>query len=232
MTNLNKARQETLAKHSPVRMVTPPSPAELLALDRALMDEKGRVRVLPASDLESLDPDTLRFWLHVRSVYMLPSKELVEWLDGKIGGRTALEIASGNGVLGRALGIPRTDNHMQDRPEIRAHLALMGQPPVAYGEDVERQDANAAVRLRKPEVVVAAWATHIYRENDHARGGNMWGIDERKIVSLADYIHVGSKAVHHKKRIMSLPHEEHELPGMIFGRGAPEDRRAWIWRKQ
>jgi hypothetical protein len=81
-------------------------------------------------------------------------------------------------------------------------------------------------------VVVAAWATHIYKADDHARGGNMWGIDEQKIVATCDYIHIGSVPVHARKRIMPLPHEEHELPGMIFGRAEPQDRKVWIWRKQ
>ena len=217
---------------TPVQIMDHPPPGVLESLDELLFDEAGNLRVLEADVLDALDPKHLRFWCHVRAVYLIPSQELVTFIEvSYTKGRKAIEIAAGNGALGRALGIPMTDNRMQERPGIRTHLALMHQPPVCYGDDVVKRNANAAVRLSKPDVVVASWATHIYREDDHARGGNVWGIDEQKIVEAATYVHIGSVSVHSKKRIMALPHDEYELPGWIFGRGESKDRRLWVWKK-
>jgi len=207
-------------------------PQDVGYLDKVLLDEKGLVRVLPAEDLRRLDPEHLRLWLHWNAVYQLPTVELVEWLRERIGVRGAIEIGSGNGAIGRALGIPRTDNRCQEWPDVRAYYALTGQPTIRYPDDVEKIPALDAIAKYKPKVVVACWVTHLYREDEHKRGGNMYGVDEDKVIETVEtYIHVGSTTSHSKKRILKRPHEEVRplQPTWLFGRGAPEDRVIWVW---
>jgi len=198
-------------------------------LDQVLLDEKGLVRVLPATRLRELDPEHVRLWLHWNAIYQLPSVELVEWLRARIGGRSAIEIGSGNGAIGRALGIPRTDNRCQEWPEVMDHLALTQQPVVKYGEDVETLPAAGAIKKYRPQVVVACWVTHIYNKREHERGGNMYGVDEDWLVNRVEtYIHVGATTSHSQKRILSRPHDEVRAD-WLFGRAKPEDRVIWTW---
>ena len=207
-------------------------PGDVSYLDKILLDDARLVRALPAVTLRSLDPDHVRLWLHWNAVYQLPSVELVEWLRTRIAGRSAIEIGSGNGAVGRALGIPRTDNRCQEWPDVQIYYALTGQPIVSYGKDVVRLDAIKAIAAYKPKVVVAAWATHLYRAEEHERGGNQYGIDEDAIldsaVGVEAYIHVGATSSHSKKRILSRPHEEVRAD-WLFSRAKPEDRVIWVW---
>lgn len=199
-------------------------------LDRLLLDEQGLVRVLPASKLRELDTMDVRIWCHKRAVYGLPSEELVSFLRDRIAGRTAIEIGAGHGALGRALKIPVTDNRMQERPDIRLHYLLTGQPTIAYPRDVVGIDALEAVKKYRPQVVIASWVTQLYDPRDHARGGNAWGVDEGALLKsgIEQYYFVGATSTHAVKPILQLPHEELS-PDWLFGRGAPSDRRIWVW---
>lgn len=201
-------------------------------VDKLLLDEKGLVRVLPESDLRKLPVELVRLWCHQRAVYLVPSGELIAWLAYRIGGRKAIEIGSGNGAVGRALGIPTTDNRSQERPDIKTLYALTGQPPIKYPDDIEALSALDAIKKYKPQVVIACWVTHLYREDEHERGGNMYGVDEDAVLDsgIETYIHVGATSSHSQKRILSRPHEEHR-PSFLFGRGKPEDRVIWVWER-
>jgi len=155
----------------------------------------------------------------------------VAWIKAQIGGRTALEIGAGNGALGRALGIPMIDNFMQrDLPDVVAHYRMIGQPTISYGSDVTKRDANPAVRAMRPQVVVASWVTHVYREDERHRGGNMYGVDELKILEYVEtYIHVGCSRVHSPStRKRWRPCAEIREP-WLFGRG--HDRVIYVWEK-
>lgn len=212
-------------------------PAEVLSgdldvrwLDQALLDERGLVRVLPSADLRKIPSDAMKLWCHKNAVYLLPSQELIAWLKEKIGGRKAIEIGGGNGVVGRALGIPITDNRCQEWPDVRAYYAAGGQPTVKYRRDVEALGALEAVAKYKPQVVVACWVTHLYHAEEHERGGNMYGVDEEALLDsgIETFIHVGATTSHSQKRIVARPHEEFR-PDFLFGRGKPEDRVIWVW---
>jgi hypothetical protein len=203
---------------------------DISGADKLLLDERGLVRVLPADELRKIPDDVMKFWCHHRAVYLVPSVELIAWLKERIGGRKAIEIGGGNGVVGRALGVPITDNRCQEWPDVRAYYAMTKQPTVKYRRDVESLGALGAVAKHKPQVVVACWVTHLYRADEHERAGNMYGVDEDALLDsgIETYIHVGSTTSHDKKRILSRPHEEFR-PGFLFGRGKAEDRVIWVW---
>jgi hypothetical protein len=145
--------------------------------------------------------------------------------------RSAIEIGAGNGLLGMALGIPCTDNRMQEWPEIQDIYATMGQPAITYGEHVQKLDALEAVKHCRPEVVVAAWVTHLYNVNESHRGGNMHGVDEVLLLSkIKRYIFVGHSGPHHLKPLFA----EHAAKRMgligLFSRAAnPLFNWIWVW---
>ena len=200
-------------------------------LDNMLLDEQGRVRILPAKALSEISEEDVRVWCHVRAIYLLPSLELIEWLQGEIEGLNTIEIGAGNGCLGRALGIKTYDNMMQrDIPEVVDHYRLLRQPTIKYGSDVDKMDANRAVKTLKPECVVGSWITHQWLESEPEKGGNMYGPDECKIIrSVKKYIHIGAESVHRNKRALKLDHTFKSLEGLAFGHGT--GKRVWIWSK-
>jgi hypothetical protein len=135
-----------------------------------------------------------------QALYGLPTNELVEFIKTRIGGRTAIEIGSGNGCLGRALGIHRTDNKMQQWPDIIKRYKEGGQKTVFYPNDVKKLDYKKAIIKFKPQVIVASWVT----QNDL----NVYGMDEDWILDSCDmYIHVGHSDVHSRKKINKRPHQ-------------------------
>jgi hypothetical protein len=152
------------------------------------------------------------------AMYCLPTTELVERLQQIIGGRSAIEIGAGNGVLAQALDIHATDNHMQDIPRYRDAYTMLQQPTVRYGARVENLDAHAAVQRYTPQVVIAAWVTHRYDPARHEAGGNEIGVDEDAIIdSVETYVMVGHTHVHRHKSIWSRPHEI-EFPLYVLSR--------------
>lgn len=169
---------------------------------------EGNLKVMPADFYRQFNQREIAIFCMMNGLYCLPTHELLDCLNELIieasPSRLAIEIGSGNGALGKGLGIPCTDSFMQDDPVIRAHYASLGQPTVRYGQHVIKIDANKAVDEMRPEVVVGAWVTHLYREEAHELGGNMFGIDEDLIINKTRrYIVVGNKGVHGKKPIMS-----------------------------
>ena len=162
--------------------------------------------------------------------YLLPTTELVAALKAAIGGRTALEIGSGSGVLAKALGIRATDNRMQEWPEVKKLYGSLQQAVVTYGENVEEIDAEEAVRKYKPQVVVAAWVTHKYDPARPYAGGNEHGVIEENIIDNCEtYIFVGNSKVHANKSIWARPHTWIEPP-WLYSRainGSPNFIAAW-----
>lgn len=181
------------------------------------LDTNGELRVLPASFwAETTRDERVLFGLR-HGLYCFPTVELVEWLKRAIGDRSAIEIGSGNGVLAKALGIPATDNHMQEWPEIRAVYELTKQPTVTYGANVERMDALEAVAHYKPQVVVAAWVTHKYALLRAAHGGNVHGVEEVEMLrQIETYLFVGNRSTHAGKALWAQPPAEYvEAPWLV-----------------
>lgn len=205
--------------------------AEVMArMDKAFMRDAQHLDIVHSDYYKRLPQNDLSLWCLNRGFYCLPTYELIEWLKNEIGYvNDAIEIGSGNGAIGRALGIPRTDSKMQERPKIMALYESAGQGVVKYGADVETLTAGQAVAKYKPSVVVAAWVTHRYDPKAPRREGNMWGVSEEKILSqVGKYIFVGHERVHAKKPILRVKHKTYRFPWLVSR--SPDPRNViWVW---
>lgn len=206
-------------------------PVDLVELDQALIDPKtGRMRLLPSAELLRLGLERLQVWAGLRARYQLVTLELVQWLRSAIGPRSALEVGAGMGDVGFHLGIRMTDSHIQVRNRIvREYYAALGQTPTTPPRDVERIDANAAVRLYKPEVVVACWLTQYGPAG--VLDSSSWGAHEEQFLERAEYIHVGNVTVHGRKRLLSLPHHLFTPEGLVSRAEQPEQNAVWVWER-
>ncbi len=109
-----------------------------------------------------------------QGVYCFYSSALVRRLTKLIGTRQTLEIAAGDGTLSRFLqqrgvDVVATDNQSWERS-------------IDYPDDVVRQDAVAALRARRPQVVVCSWPPV----------GNAFEREVFRTPSVETYIVIGS----------------------------------------
>lgn len=200
-------------------------------LDKILLDATGQLQVVDASVYQGIPWEDLRIWCHLHAVYGLPTTELVHFLGGIIGERKAIEVGSGNGCLGRALGIPRTDSCCQNRLDVKLYYLAQGQPTIDYPSDVEELDALAAIERYKPEVVIGSWVT---QTSDGSRPGCVYGLDEEAILAaVPTYIVFGSVAVHGgaNKAINQKPHRIVRMPWM-WSRAHLRDSALFIWSRE
>jgi hypothetical protein len=215
---------------------TRPPVLVLLDLDTRFFDPAGQLRVLPSAAYDDIPHVDLRYWCGQRALYGLPTTELVMWLKTFIAGRTAIEVGSGNGALGRALDIPRTDSHIQDDPEARLHYLLQGQATVLYGRDVEKLEAVEAVRKYNPQVVIGSWVTAWVDPNKPFRAGAgcMYGIKEERILdhpSVEAYVVVGHREVHSNKSILARPHGIIQPPWLRSRSRDPAGNAIFVWER-
>lgn len=196
-----------------------------------VLDEGGAMKVLPADFWSQTTMEQRAIFGNKNGLYGFVTHELVEWLKGYIGDRTALEIGSGSGDLAKAVGIRATDSRMQEDPAVAHIYASLKQPIVRYGENVEKLTAAEAVRKYRPQVVVANWVTHLYREDRHAAGGNAFGVNEEDIIrNCEEYIFIGNNHVHRGKSIWNLPHKKGS-PDWLFSRQMNgSDNFIAVWR--
>jgi hypothetical protein len=201
-------------------------------LRKLVLDPGGRLRVLPAEFWETTTA-VERGMLGARTgSYVLPTMQLVDRLRELIGGRTAIEIGAGNGVLAEALGIIGTDSHQQDIPKYRRVYEQLGQAPVPYGRDVVNVTAATAVRTYRPQVVIGAWVTHRFDPARPDLRGNEVGVDEADIIDICEtYILIGNTNVHRGKPIWALPHTI-EYPPYLFSRATSGGREfIAVWNR-
>ena len=198
-------------------------------LDSLLMP-KGVLVAVPTRDLLRFKQEDLSVYGHLRGIYQYPTTELVELLRHAIGGRKAIEIAAGNGIIGRQLGIPMTDSFMQKRPEIVELYRSLGQPVIEYPEDVQKFDAMAALDHFAPQVVVGCWATHLWKEGMDT--GNMYGIPEEELIKRVElYVHVGNAATHASKpSLETCVYEEVRAPFLITRSMHRAENNMYIFR--
>jgi hypothetical protein len=176
-----------------------------------LLDDNGNLKILPAAFYESLSFQHLRLFCHYFARYGLPTIETVEFLKRYIGDHSAIEIGAGCGDLGRALGIPMTDNFCQDWPDVKAHYIACQQPIIRYGKDVERLDALDAAKKYKPDIIIGQWVTNWIDPKlpPPSGGGSMYGIKEDLLLKeCKSYVVIGNRNVHGHKPILALPHTE------------------------
>lgn len=195
------------------------------------IDEDKHVKVMPASAYKPTTHEWRATLGHYHSAFVLPTDELVAWLKLKIGGRSAIEIGSGNGVLAKALGIPATDSYLWELPEVQLAMAQMHQPTQRYGKHVEKLAAEQAVDKHRPQVVIASWIVHPYADKHPERKGSMYAPNEGYILDNCEaYIHVGNRDVHRFKPLLSRPHETIR-PDWLYSRAfnkSPDEIRVWI----
>lgn len=194
----------------------------------------GVLRVVPMDYYAQYSQADLSGFCLRHGLYCLPTTELIDKINDLIlevsPTRSAIEIGSGNGVLGKALGIPCTDSHQQEDPAIIALYRAMGQPVITYGPHVERLNAEAAVARYKPEVVVAAWVTHKYNAAEHFRAGNEQGVDEVALLGrIKRYIFVGNFYVHQHKPLLNLPCIAHESEALFSRSLKPKGNGVVVW---
>jgi hypothetical protein len=197
----------------------------------------GALKVMPAAFYRQFEQVDLAGFCLKQAAYCLPTFELLDKINELIlevsPTRSAIEIGSGNGVLGQALGIPCTDNYMQADAGIQAMYASAMQPVITYGAHVEKLDAFAAVKQYKPEVVVAAWVTHKYNPAEHWREGNMFGVDEKALLRrIKRYVFVGNLSPHGKKPLLAVPHKRIEVD-YVFSRSLDAHNNAiLVWESR
>ena len=195
---------------------------------KVVMDEKD-MRMLPASVWQSFPWEEVRMLLHELGVYVVPTEELIDFLDKLIGDKSAIEICAGNGFIGRELGIPVTDSYQQqDDMATKMYYQTFGQPTIRYPKDVIKLEANKAVDRFRPHTVLACYATHKWRYD--TMSGNDKGVDfNRMIRRIHRLILVGNTEVHKDNPLMAFPHEEIILPGLITRSARPDTNRVFIW---
>lgn len=145
---------------------------------------------------------------NVYNLYQFPTTELIAELNRMINGRTAIEIAAGNGCISRSLAIPGTDSRHMDEPDVSELCAVQsGLVALNYGPHVERLEASLAVAKYQPKVVIGAWVPHLYDPKRHDLGGSITGVDEHYILSEVDeYILIGNTAEHQQKPLIEDLH--------------------------
>jgi hypothetical protein len=189
-----------------------------------------------AWDFAHISPDRLKVWCHKTARYVVPTFELVSCLRHHIGGRSAIEIGSGNSDLGWLMGIPETDSYVQQSPELLAWYRARGQVPTNPRPEVDRLDAMSAIAKYRPQVVVAAWFTRKFEVGKDVEGkaeASIFGEREEKILEQVEtYIHVGNRRVHSQKTLLKKRHEEIELPGHFSRTDDQRTNVIWIWNRR
>lgn len=182
-----------------------------------VLDADGRMRVLPQSFWDSTTTPERLVLGHHAAAYLFPTIELVEYLQHLIGDRTAIEIGSGNGVLAEAVGIRATDTREQETAQMQLYFRAIAQVPITYGHNVAKVEANRAVKVYRPQVVIASWVTQDF--NPRTESGKPGGVREGAIIDhCEEYVLIGHENVHAGKDIWSRPHEI-EYPPFVVSRG-------------
>jgi hypothetical protein len=87
--------------------------------------------------------------VQARGIYCFYSRELVRAIAARVGGRTCLEVAAGDGTLARLLG--------EAGLPVRATDDGSWGHAIAYPPEVERLDAREAVARHAPRAVLCSW---------------------------------------------------------------------------
>jgi hypothetical protein len=199
-------------------------------LDKLLKDEEGKLKVCPAALFKSVPQLDLAHWCTRNGVYQIPTQELVDWLKEKIADRPAIEICSGNGVLGRTLKIPATDSYLHMNPEMQVYYKLLRQEPTQPPPEVEKLDALDAVKKYKPEVVVGAYCTHWGLPPD--KNASCYGVREDEILALIKmYVHIGNDDIHGRKPILAVPHEIYRFEWLAGRAFDPTKNNIRVWNR-
>jgi len=193
-----------------------------------LMRPEGEIIPVPYEEVLKFSIEERRLWMHKNGVYQLITTELVEFLQPLVQSGPAVEICAGAGVLGKALNIDCVDNHLQNRPDMKAQYQAAGQPIIPYGEHVINAEATKWVQENEPEIVIASWLTE-KREGGMSIGA-IEGPDEDAIFDVAKvYVHIGNENPHGLKKVLSIPHRVIQAPWLISRNADQSLNKIWIF---
>lgn len=200
-------------------------------VDTAHLDKQtisnGKLVIKNHSFWKGLDPNLVANFMLKHGLYVIPTTELICWLKENVVG-SAIEIGAGNGAISRALGIPITDNRMQELPEVQFFYMMSGQPVIAYPDDVEKLEALEAVEKYKPDTVIGAFITHKFV--DEVVGGNAYGVQEETIIEKTRrYIMIGNLDTHRLKPILKKKHDWMYFPWLITRSADQKNNRIFVW---
>ena len=160
----------------------------------------GKFRLRSSSFYKQYSKDSIRLFLHQTALYALPTEELIDFLKGEIGDKSAIEVGCGTGFIAKELGVLATDLRIQEDPSVAMWYKMHGQPVIKYPDYVEKLEGVEAVKKYKPQVAFGCYITD--GETNHV------GIRDARIIPLVDkYIHIGDEHTHRDKLINKLPHE-------------------------
>jgi len=179
--------------------------------------------------------DIMQFCLS-RGIHCLPTLELIDFLNDKIGmqrlGKIAIEIGAGHGAIAKALNIIGTDSFQQNDLNVKAFYAKSKQPTVKYGSRIHKLDAITAIDTFRPSTVIGAFITHKYNKEHCLTEGNMHGVEEEKIIEQGiKYIFIGNKSTHKTKYICKkYPNFKTYQFDWLFAKVKNQtDNVIWIW---
>lgn len=204
------------------------APVSTKGIRKVVMDG-SRMRVLPFSAWMQFSWMEIRMLLHETATYVVPTEELICYLDELIGDEKAIEICAGNGYIGSELDIIMTDSYQQqDDKKTVLMYDFMKQPRIKYPKSVVKLEASQAVKRIRPHTVIGCYATHKWR--DDVQSGNDKGVDFEDIYSkVRRIVLVGHKETHRYNPLMALPHKEIELPGLLTRAANQSLNRIFIW---
>lgn len=181
-------------------------------IEKVVMPD-GIMTVMPFDYWKQFDPNTRMYFMWTHGIYCIPTTELIRWIKENTLG-SSIEIGSGTGAIGKALGIPTTDNKMQEDPIIKMQYAMGGQPTIKYPAHVEKMDAHEAVMKYRPDTVVGSFITHRFEKGQAE--GNMFGVQEEFILqNVKRYINIGNLVTHALKPILAMPHKQYHFDWLI-----------------
>jgi hypothetical protein len=207
-----------------------PSDVDISGLEELTCAATGTIRPIPAGEVEKFDLQALRLFLHKYGLYTMPTTELIDYLAGIIAGKSAIEIGAGLGVIGRSLGIPITDNKMQEWPSVKARYDAARQPTINYPPDIIELDAHDAVRRYKPQIVIGSYITHKWKPGMNS--GNQFGVDNLKIArKVQAYYMIGNLNTHRGDPAMQYLDgiERHDF---LHTRGDRETSVIFRWKRK
>lgn len=188
----------------------------------------GEFQILDSSFWNQFSREQILMFMNEESLYVLPTEELLCFLDHEIGENTAIEVGAGIGIIGRELSIRTTDSHQQSDAFMKQLYKAYNTPPIKYPKYIEKIDAVSAARKYRPHTILGCFVTHKWRHD--TQSGNDFGIDMTKMFSFAKkFILVGNKKIHKDNPLMRIPHMEIELEGLITRGAVPELNRIFIW---
>ena len=164
----------------------------------SLLIKDGLLIPVNYHNLKEFSQNDISHFCVKHGIYQIPTIELIEFLREEIKGYKTIEIGAGNGSIGRALGIPITDNRLQERPDVKLFYKATGQTPIKYPSDIIKMGGNHAVNKLNPDCVIACWLTDV-------QNGNYYGIREHVIIKqVQKYIHVGNSKTHGIKKVLKM----------------------------